>query len=347
MSKSIFNSNAFNLRNIYLGLGLVLLLSIFIVYLLLPGQYYKDFFQLFTNIVGMTTSGLLSVFYSNVNYIADIQSVKIDGSVIFLHSNFALRYYIYCAVVLFLIPGNYKKSFYLFLLSLFFLTFISVAKCFFEIVLYKPDPTIPNDIIISFRSLLIFYLLIFKLKANERLRKYYEKFRNTINEKLNIDILLLIVFVIIIVPFSRLLEYFEFESFVNLILNLSHYINKLVGYDTKIIQNYIFLNTNWVYLGKQCLGYGIDIMFVFLVFSIRSEMFNKILYSIFGLVILIVMNAVRISFILVHLFINGRYAMGVDAHDLSNYFFYTVVFILMLIYIFWFKDLNLNVFKKK
>lgn len=133
----------------------------------------------------------------------------------------------------------------------------------------------------------------------------------------------------------------------NLILYLSNNILHAIGYASYSVGRYIFLEKNWVFLANSCLGIGLIATFIFLIFIIKSNWINKILYMLVGTLFIILMNALRISLLLVYVYKNnGNYSLSVEVHDLSNYFFYVIVFVLFLLYIYWFQNIHFGRKKK-
>lgn len=133
----------------------------------------------------------------------------------------------------------------------------------------------------------------------------------------------------------------------NLILYLSNNILHAIGYASYSVGRYIFLEKNWVFLANSCLGIGLIATFIFLIFIIKSNWINKILYMLVGTLFIILMNALRISLLLVYVYKNnGNYSLSVEVHDLSNYFFYVIVFVLFLLYVYWFQNIHFGRKKK-
>ena len=133
----------------------------------------------------------------------------------------------------------------------------------------------------------------------------------------------------------------------NLVLYLSNFILHGIGYASYSVGRYIFLGKNWVFLANSCLGIGLIATFIFLIFIIKSNWINKILYMLVGTLFIILMNALRISLLLVYVYKNnGNYSLSVEVHDLSNYFFYVIVFVLFLLYVYWFQNIHFGRKKK-
>jgi len=309
-------------------------------------EWYKPFFQKYTDMVASLSVFLLSFSDSNVSYLPESSAVLFNTIYVSLHLNFALRYYIYSTLILLLLPGKYLKSVLLIILTFLLYYVLSVLKCTTEVLMVNRDATAVTDFIIAIRPLSLLFLLNYKLKLNNFTSNLYGKLKDKINEKLDLPFLTFLSLTILLIPVGRFFELLNLNFFSHLILVISQQINSLLGYNTVICDNFLIFQKYSVYLGKQCLGIGLDIMFVFLVFAIKSNWLHKLIYSVMGVLIMILMNSVRISYILIHLYKNGSYQLAVDAHELSNYFFYSVVFILILIYIFWFRNLKISTKKQ-
>ena len=309
-------------------------------------EWYRPLFQKYTDAVANLSVFFLSFSDSSVAYFPESLTISFDKIYIPLHLNFALRYYIYSTLILLLLPGKYLKSVLLLILTFLLYYVLSVLKCTTEVLMVNRDATAVTDFIIALRPLSLLFLLNYKLKLNNFTSSLYGKMKGKINEKLDVPFLTFFSLTILLIPAGRFFELLNLNFFSHFILVISQKINSLLAYNTVIYDNFLILQKYSVYLGKQCLGIGLDIMFVFLVFAIKSNWLHKLIYSVLGVLVMILMNSVRISYILIHLYKNGSYQLAVDAHELSNYFFYSVVFILILIYIFWFRDLKISIKKQ-
>ncbi len=348
MKTIIKNSGKLVVQNklIFVAIFSVVLLFIFVLFGVNESikftDWYKPFFQKYTDLVANLSAFILSFLNSNVSYVPETFTINYSSTPVLLHLNFALRYYIYSTLILLLLPGKYLKSVFVLLLTFLLYFILSSLKCTAEVLMVSRDATAVTDFIIALRPLSLLFLLNYKLKLNNYTLNLYGKIKNKINDKLDVPFLTFLSLTILLIPVGRFFELLNLNFFSHLILVLSQYINTFLGYTTTVSDNFLILQRYSVYLGKQCLGIGLDIMFVFLVFAIKSNLLNKLIYSVMGVMVMVLMNSVRISYILIHLFKNGSYQLALDAHELSNYFFYSVVFILILIYIFWFRDLKIS-----
>jgi exosortase/archaeosortase family protein len=144
----------------------------------------------------------------------------------------------------------------------------------------------------------------------------------------------------------------DWNLFVNalsyLILWLSNAMLWLLGFgEAYVYDKYILLDNYWLYLGTNCLGVGLMVVFSSLIFAIRSPLANKLLFVITGLILLIGMNAARIVGILLYISQNKiPQHLIEDYHNMSNNMFYVVTFVIILFYINKFQYINLDFNKK-
>lgn len=190
--------------------------------------------------------------------------------------------------------------------------------------------------------LIVISIYLFSIKNNS-LNHVYSRLNERLTERFNITIFGLLLVVPILLNLNLLIDAFyayhlNANWLLTTILNLSKYFLSIFGYiQTEIVGRSLFLESNYVRVWAPCLGIGIMTSFSILVLLIRSPWINKLLYILFGLGVIILMNSVRIVYLLIHLHKHQSYQLAMDAHDLSNYFFYIVVFLLFLGYILWFQ----------
>lgn len=193
-----------------------------------------------------------------------------------------------------------------------------------------------------FIKTLFVVLILLKLRLFNNINYYFNTLNKRANERFSVSILVLIVFLPFFIHIHKIIDLISIESnlaiLLNQILYLSHKTLTLVGYpEAIIVNNCLYLDINYVCVGTQCLGIGIMTSFSFLILLIRSSWLNKLFYILMGISVIICMNAVRMSYLLIYIYKNKRYDLAMEVHDLSNYFFYAVVFLMFLVYILWFQ----------
>lgn len=304
---------------------------------------YKQIEYFIAYILGQTSSSLLHLFGFDVSYDALIQHIGMVGKETFSIQPFvALKYYIFILFLFSFFFINKNKSLlyivcgilFLFLLSLFKLAMLLTFEG--KLAYQLSDPT--N---LYIKTLLV-VLLLLKFQLFEFSSNYIKSLNDKIKSKFSLSLIGMIIIIPVFINFHKIIDviapYGTFNWLLNIILWLSQKFMFLLGYsETIIVNNLIYLGINYVGVGAQCLGIGIMTSFTLLILLIRSSMINRLFYIFFGIIFMIMMNSLRIVFLLLHLHKNQSYQLAMDAHDLSNYFFYIVVFLLFLGYILWFQ----------
>jgi exosortase/archaeosortase family protein len=340
-------------KNKFFALGLLTVL-VFLLLFLIGGHsaikhidVYQSFFDFYTRAVGSVTKMLLSLTGSEVEYLSERQSLVMNGIVIPMYLNFALRFHIYATAILFLLPKDYLKSSILLLLSFFVLFLISSLKCAFEVRFFDSYGSFLADIMTSLRVVLLLCLITYKININESLKIIYLKANLFIREKIVFNIFQALFLLSVITPVFSLIQYYaqtnlkaELSAFSNVLLFISQSILTILNYNTHIVDRYIYLDKYAVNLGDPCLGLVVTLTFIFIICSIKSNWLNKLIYLFVGSFVMMLMNSIRIAYLLLHLHKYGHYALTMEVHDLSDYFFYTIVFIMIIIYIVWFQNIR-------
>jgi exosortase/archaeosortase family protein len=302
---------------------------------------YDTFFNFYVNAVGRLSSFLITVFSESAVYLPDSWSISIKGGEsINIYTNFALRYNIFLLAILILLPGKRIQSALYFIAAVLFIWLLMGIKCAIEVSYYKQTAALLGESFLVFRSLLIYLLFVFKIRNNPTFLSFYRQINERMKSRLNYSIFTFLLVLIVLLPVSRFFELIDLSWLTNTIIGISQAINSLMGYATQVYDRYIILGKNWVYLGDPCLGIGVLLIFSYLILSIKSRFINQVIYVFFGIIFMIIMNAVRVSYLLIHIYKTGYYDYETDPHALSNYFFYSIVFILFLIYIYWFQDIK-------
>ncbi len=342
-------------KNRLFGIGL--LVALFLLLLFLIGgnsavkhiDVYQSFFDAYSHLVGRTSALVLNLFRGDAGYLPEQRGIVLHGKLIPLYLNFALRYYVYVAAVLFLLPKEYLKSFWLLLFSFFMLFIISCFKCIFEVGFYDSYGSFFADITTTLRPVLLLCLISCKISMNESFKKIYIKANGFVREKIVFSIFQALMLLLVVTPVFSLIQYYaqtnlkeELSAFSKVLLFISQSILTVMSYNTHIVDRYIYLDKYAVYLGDPCLGVVVTLTFIFIICSIKSNWLNKLIYLFLGSFVMMLMNSVRIVYLLLHLNKYGHYTLTMEVHNLSDYFFYTVVFIMILIYILWFQNIRFS-----
>lgn len=278
------------------------------------------------------------------------------GTSLVLFSRLGFLNIIIAIGIVLIYPKKMWQSLLILLISIFLLYFLTVVKR--SVYVIYPDflDRIIRDMGITFlQRCILFLLLIYKVELHPFLKSIKTKINELLSHKVHLTFYTIIFIVLSSSLFIRFIDAYLFmgnflpdEFFTSLILYISNGILNLLGYDAYYVGKYLFLEKYWVMLGDACLGVGVMTVFIALMLIVKSKFLNKLIYLVLGLIVLFVMNGIRIAMLLLYLYINkGSYTLNMEVHDMSNYFFYLVVFFLFSGYLFWFQDVDLSVFKKK
>lgn len=308
---------------------------------------YNSLFGGYTKITGQLTVFIISL-------LGD--SAVFDPATLLLRSNSkttllvmpVAAYKFYFAAFFLLIaipPKDQKYAFLLLVCSVLFIALraasISIIHLLFsqkKILLLWIDPLIYLPMIA---------LLLLVANKNALVNKAYNRINKRFAPLLIISLPQLILLLIILTPLPRLILNFPDKSIIhgliNITLEISQSLLNNLGYKTIITSNFIFLEKFWLRLEQPCLGIGVVSIIWILVCCIKGSWLNKFIFlSVFSL-LFVVMNSVRLSFLLVY--IQNTYHQGlnkVELHDNITYFMYLFAFSSFLLYYFWFQDLNLK-----
>ena len=265
------------------------------------------------------------------------------------------KYFLLSAIILFLFPREIIKTFRIYALAIGSFVTLTICKVLIERYLPTDIMSFLSDLIVSLQYLILLKLLTFKMSLYRSTsllyRKWDEKIRNTFVFSLN-TLLTVIAFVRAL---TGLFDWFLVAKWnlivvylTEIILFFSNAILWLTGYaEAYSWEKYILLKNYWLFLDSNCLGVGLMVVFTLLIGSIRSNLANKLIYIVGGLLFIIMMNSIRIVIILLYIYENQIPAPLIkDYHDLSNNIFYVVVFFVILLYINWFQFINLRGTKK-
>jgi exosortase/archaeosortase family protein len=313
---------------------------------------YQSFFDSYTHFQGRTITYFLNLMHENATYLPSQKSVLLNGTnTIPLYSNFALRYYIYVIVVLLVLPKKYLKSFLLMTISFFLLFLLSSLMCVFEIKYYDTFGSFLGGVIVGLRPVLLICLIVFKIDNNDLFKRIYIRANSFVRERINFSIFQILLLFFLITPVFGLINYIimnDFKVLLNdfskVLLSLSHLFLTVLNYSTNIVGRSIYLGKYSVYLGDPCLGIIVTLTFIFIIYSIKSSWLNRLIFMVLGSIVMIIMNSVRIAYLLIHLHKYGHYTLTMEVHELSDYFFYIIVFLMVILYLFWFQHIQ---FKSK
>lgn len=294
-------------------------------------------------ILGLISSFLLQLLGFDVSYNVLTQHIGIaekeDFSIIPFVS---AKYYIIIVCVFSFFFRNKEKSILYLIYGIFLLLFFSFLKLAMLLLFDGRLAHQLSDPTNVFIKTLMIVLVFLKFSLFDYFSKHIDRVSLKIKDRFSISIIGLFIIIATFIYMHRTIDIFanygSFDWLLKSILWLSQQFMFILGYSETIITNhYLYLGINYVSIGAPCLGIGIMSSVSLLILLIRSPWLNKILYIFFSMIVMIFMNSIRVVFLLIHLYKNQSYQLAMDAHDLSNYFFYIVVFLLFLGYILWFQ----------
>lgn len=309
---------------------------------------YQQFFDGFAAAVAESTAFFLRLTGMQIEYVASSKAYHVGTPILLaMNTTFALRYFVFAFVILILLPGNILKSFFFFLFSAALLFTALVFRNFFEILYYGDRIQAISQLGVVARPIVVMLALAFKYKNSSLLQGIYIKLNASFRNRFLVSIYPFVFVIAIAEPLARVFEVFNLDFIATAIQHQTQMLASFMGEHTYISSRYIYLEQFWVYVGDPCLGIGVSMIFAFLIATLRGQTLNKLIFIPIGLYTLLLMNAVRVWYILLDLRTLQSAAIGYDAHEMSNYFFYIVVFILLNIYMFWFDGIRFNVFFKR
>ncbi len=338
-----------------------ILYSLLLITLLVGGKmlfhsvpFYEVILKSYASLLGNASAAFLTLTGNPSSYeLASDALVMEGGKAIAIQNNLALKFYVYMAAILIPFSTRNVQSVLYFIAASIILFLVAVARNAGLILVYERMDNLVMAVSYLFRFTLVWWAIVYRIQLHTSLTKKFEVANQRFNERFQISLRSLLFLVLVSTSLMTLIDQyliqadtFVAESLSALILAFSENLLHAFNFRAVIDGNYIWLGNVWVFLGTPCLGIGVMALFAVLILIIRSHWINKLIYIALGWIILIGMNAVRVVYILHHLYKNGDYTLNLEAHDLSNYFFYSVVFILLMIYIYWFQDINFNLKNK-
>ncbi len=309
---------------------------------------YHQFFDGFAAAVAESTAFFLRLTGLQIEYVTSSKAYHVGTPILLaMNTTFALRYFVFAFVILMLLPGNILKSFFFFLFSAALLFGALVFRNFFEILYYGDRIQAISQLGVVARPIVVMLALAFKYKNSTLLQGIYIKLNVSFRNRFLVSIYPFVFVIAIAEPLARVFEVFNLDFIASAIQHQTQMLASFMGEHTYISSRYIYLEQFWVYVGDPCLGIGVSMIFAFLIATLRGQTLNKLIFIAIGLYTLLLMNAVRVWYILLDLRTLQSAAIGYDAHEMSNYFFYIVVFILLNIYMFWFDSIDFEKFFKQ
>lgn len=264
-------------------------------------------------------------------------------------SSLAIKYYFIVFGILILAVRERKRTLTVLVVAFLALYLSNVLK-------YVNDLLSPADfkgflywVNVSFRYLIIYFVVKFKIGLHQTSRNAYAKFNEAIQQVFQITLHRLLILICMVPAFAAFFDWFlvgKWTGFVDglssIILGLSEWMLHLLGHNTAYVTNKtVYLSNYWLILGPNCMGVGLMVVFAALIYSIKSPLINRLVFIPLGIAFIILLNAIRINAILLHIVRNETPQHLIeDYHNLSNNIYYVIVFVFILTYITWFQNIK-------
>lgn len=304
-------------------------------------QFYASLlghsFELLSGWVGFDTTYTQSLY--------QLSNAEVTFSIL---SKLAIKFYFIAFAILFVFPRKLLKTLLAFLLASLALYIVGVLRFFIDfsraenvIYLYLP-------IVYSARYLVLYFLIRYKISLHPVINQFIQKIDLKIRPKFQFSLMTLIAILIMLFSVIGFMDWFMIVQSQAVVDFLSKWIMwyaeiilKTLGYDAYVTGYQINIDNYWVYLGTPCLGAGLMALFAILIWIIRSPWINKVIYIVIGLNIIIFANSVRIVAILLHIYENQIPGHLIeDYHNMSNNYFYVLVFLMIIVYVRWFHSIE-------
>jgi len=140
-----------------------------------------------------------------------------------------------------------------------------------------------------------------------------------------------------------IIPFFSFSSYINFLLIITKFSVFQMGYDSTINGPYLIGDGGTLFMAKWCLGFLTMFVFASLIYLTRGETKAKWLFIFWGLVFLHIVNIVRLAVLFIFVQ-NNDSQLAQNHHNIYNIVFYTIIFILWII---WFEKFALKKNKEK
>lgn len=297
---------------------------------------------------------ILNFLVQNSPFSIENQAIVFNQFAFNFSSILVIKYYFIAFLILFVFPKQILKTSIVFsFVSLGFLSSV-VFAVLGDIYIEGYFSVLVHPFVLSFRYLLLLLLIMYKFNLHHYTRTLFNTFNERVSQSFNINFSQLLFIVASIHVFSAVFDFilmaewnYLVKAMTLTILEMSNALLWILGYaETYVDGKYIWLNNYWLFLDFSCLGMGIISVFITFIMLIKSRLINRIAYVFIGLILILLMNALRIVLILKHIYENQTPQHAIeDYHTISTNYFYVAVFGMILIYIKWFQ--NVDIFSKK
>lgn len=319
-------------------LMVVFSLALFVLFVgwdkVLNSEAYQSFTEIYNNFTAKIATNFGSVLGIEIKYYAESSLISTDShSTKLMMPVDGYKYFLIGFSFLVLVPlRNWNSTISIFIFILLFLA-LRAGFVTFMLLIYKN--TIHNIILLWVDPTIFIAMLIlgvYIVKHNLLLSHIYLNIEQQLSESLTISLSNLLFLLIVIPPLPRVIfTYIHSDimpGIVSFILYISKFFIELTGKTAEVSGRFIHLDNNWIDLEYPCIGLGVFTLVAVLIFAIRGNFTKKILYLSNFAFIYLLLNALRLSVLL--MYINKTYnEIGlnkVELHDNATYFMYVVAF---------------------
>jgi len=295
---------------------------------------YQSFNEVYTDFTVKIINGFAAISDVDIKYNAITQilssGTKWNKLIMPVES---YKYFFTAFVFLLLVPiKNWTSSVSI---IVFTLLFVALRSAIISYIFLFHKGTLHNVLLVWIDPILFVPMLmlgLYIIQNSRFLNIIYAEIEKRLSESLTISLSKLLFLLIIIPPLPRVIfTYLHSDimhGIISFILFFSKFFIDITGKTADVTGRFIHLDNNWIDLEYPCIGLGVFTLVAVLIFAIRGNFTKKILYlSIFAFIYLL-LNALRLSVLL--LYINKTYhEIGLnklELHDNATYFMYVVAF---------------------
>ncbi|MFZ4456051.1 MAG: hypothetical protein ACOYOT_07510 [Bacteroidales bacterium] len=265
----------------------------------------------------------------------------------YVYSIVSLKYYILLFTVFVLVCNGKRPVFYNLIYSSMVIYALTVAMLCAKVLLLGELQYGVMMLFSDLRYVVVIIFMVLSIPHNSRLLSAYNRFTEWVNGHFGLGILWIVIPLFLVRGLKNIVEYYLFKTggfdyLITVEVHLTSALLRMMGYSTHIYENAVFIGPYWVRVIEPCLGIGLMVVFALLIGLIKSHWLNKIVFIVVGEIVIVVLNSLRIALLLLNVrAMNGSQRMTLEVHAYSGHLFYVLVFLLFMVYLFWFHNLNL------
>ena len=314
-----------------------------------------DFFRSLLKVYAQSIAATLHFLFGSFQFDVSTGNIIYKQITINAVSSLAVKFYAIAFAILFIFPRKTINTILVFIIASFVFYLVALLRYANDVFTPASLSSFLFTVIISLRYLTVYFVLKYKIGLHTVLTKYFDKIDVKVQSTFHISFHKLLIIITLIPAIAGFFDWFLIadwnvfvDAFSYLILWVSNAMLWLLGFgEAYIYDKYILLDNYWLYLGTNCLGVGLMVVFASLILAIRSPFVNRLVFIVLGFIILIGMNAARIVGILLYISQNKiPQHLIEDYHNMSNNLFYVITFIIIIFYINKFQYIELRFNKK-